>query len=314
MGVWLAAAIYGMALLLAFPESASRAGDLPGEKELQRAADSAMVGRSGSLVVVDVLSRKVLAAHRIDLAAQTVASPGSTLKPFVLLDLLEQGRLDPEQRLICRHQLRIGSVQMDCSHPISITQLTAQDAIAYSCNSYVAEVGPRLGAKEVLEVFRRAGLDSPTGLAPGEAVGRIDLPGNREQLQLEVLGDRGIEVTPLELLEAYRKLAERRRAGAQGSAAAVFAGLEESVSFGMAHAANVKSMKAAGKTGTAGSHGVSATHGFFAGYAPSDKPRVAMVVYLEHGRGMDAAALAQPVLAEIARRLQESLQKPLRKP
>jgi cell division protein FtsI/penicillin-binding protein 2 len=73
----------------------------------------------------------------------------------------------------------------------------------------------------------------------------------------------------------------------------------------MAHAAFVDGMRIAGKTGTAGSSGGAATHGFFAGYAPASRPRVAIVVYLERGRGMDAAALARPVFAELARSLQE---------
>jgi penicillin-binding protein 2 len=268
---------------------------------VQVATDEAMAAQPGALVVVDINSRKILAAHRLDLATRLRVRPGSTLKPFVLMALLESGKLDPAQHFVCRGQLQIGSVRMDCSHPAAITQLTAEDAIAYSCNSYLAEVGPRLNAGELVQVFRRAGFDSPTGLAPNEAVGHIGRPSNREELQLEVLGDRGIEVTPLELLEAYRKLGQRRRAGELGPDESVFTGLEDSVTFGMAHAANLEGVKIAGKTGTAASPGTAATHGFFVGYAPAGKPRIALVVYLETGRGMDAAALARPVVVELAR-------------
>jgi membrane carboxypeptidase/penicillin-binding protein len=120
-------------------------------------------------------------------------------------------------------------------------------------------------------------------------------------LQLEVLGDRGIEVTPLELLEAYRGLGERKLKGDIRNDGPVFAGLEESVTYGMAHGANFENWKIAGKTGTAASISAARTHGFFVGYAPAEKPRMAIVLYLENGRGMDAAALAKPVLAEFAR-------------
>jgi penicillin-binding protein 2 len=60
-------------------------------------------------------------------------------------------------------------------------------------------------------------------------------------------------------------------------------------------------MKIAGKTGTAASASTPRTHGFFVGYAPADKPEIVMVVFLEQGRGMDAAAVAQTVFAAFAR-------------
>ncbi|MGB9465175.1 MAG: penicillin-binding transpeptidase domain-containing protein, partial [Candidatus Acidiferrum sp.] len=83
--------------------------------------------------------------------------------------------------------------------------------------------------------------------------------------------------------------------------APVFGGLEQSVTYGMAHAANVEGMKIAGKTGTAASRKSARAHGFFVGYAPAEKPEIVMVVYLEQGRGGDAAAVAQDVIAEFAK-------------
>jgi penicillin-binding protein 2 len=268
---------------------------------LQQATDRAMAGRAGALVVMDVATGGILAAHDLDAAEQRLERPGSTLKPFVLDALLESGRLDPNLRLLCRRKLRIGSVEMDCTHPASVTELNAEDAIAYSCNTYVATVALRLSAAEVVDVFRRAGLDSPTGLAADESVGRIAVPANQQELQLEALGDRGIEITPIRLLEAYRQLALRQRSGDLGADAPIFAGLEQSVEFGMAHAAYVGGMKIAGKTGTAASQNTARTHGFFVGYAPAEKPEIVIVVFLEQGRGADAAAVAQTVFAAFVR-------------
>jgi cell division protein FtsI/penicillin-binding protein 2 len=260
-----------------------------------------MKRQSGALVVVDVASGEVLAAHRLDLAARTLARPGSTLKPFVLMELLKTRRLDANRKLVCRRGLRIGNVRMDCTHPASITELNASDAIAYSCNSYVAEVSLQLSGADLVQLLRRAGLDSRSGLAGDEAIGRIDRPRNPEELQLEALGSRGIEVTPLELLEAYRKLAIEQRSGKLGPAEPIFLGLRQSVAFGMAHAAQVDTIEVAGKTGTASSQETAQAHGLFVGYAPAQNPEIALVVFLERGRGLDAAALARPVFAEFAR-------------
>jgi cell division protein FtsI/penicillin-binding protein 2 len=122
---------------------------------------------------------------------------------------------------------------------------------------------------------------------------------------LQALGDWGIEVTPLELLFAYRTLARQKLSSQKpdsqqqgsnpGFASAVFQGLERSVLYGIAHAAQPTGTTAAGKTGTASGVNTLGSHGFFVGYAPADKPEIVLLVYLEHGRGMDAAAVAAPV-------------------
>jgi cell division protein FtsI/penicillin-binding protein 2 len=287
------------------------------KEELRAAVEHAMEGRGGAAVVADVSTGEVLASHDIEMAAHRLARPGSTVKPFVLMALLESGKIDASERLLCRRPLRIGGVRMDCAHPVSIVDLDAEEAIAYSCNSYFAEAAARLSAGELTGALRRAGMDSASGSVKDEASGKIEMPRDREMLQLEALGDRGIEVTALELLEAYRKLALRRRGASGGDAAAgraspapiaalradapVFAGLEESVTFGMAHAANVDGVKIAGKTGTAASRESARTHGFFVGYAPAEKPEIVVVIYLEQGNGGDAAGVARGIFAAAAK-------------
>jgi penicillin-binding protein 2 len=277
----------------------------PPSPSLQKAVDRAMAGRAGALVVVDVVSGSILASHNLKAAGRLAERPGSTVKPFVLLALIKAGKLHENEKLHCQRPLFVGAVRMDCTHSPAITELDAEEALAFSCNSYFAQVSPRLSAAELVQEFRQAGLNAPTGLVNEEAAGRIDQPVNQTELQLEALGDRGIKVTPLELLEAYRKLALLKRGGDAGLYEPVFKGLEDSVTFGIAHAANVEGMSVAGKTGTASSQATARTHGFFAGYAPAEKPEIVMVVFLAQGRGLDAAAIAQPVFAEFAREKQK---------
>jgi cell division protein FtsI/penicillin-binding protein 2 len=84
-------------------------------------------------------------------------------------------------------------------------------------------------------------------------------------------------------------------------AALVFEGLQDSVSYGMARAAQPASpMKVAGKTGTAPADEGPWTHGWFAGYAPADTPEIVLVVFLEKGHGSDAAALARQIFSAFA--------------
>jgi cell division protein FtsI/penicillin-binding protein 2 len=285
---------------LAVSLACSLAG-LTSPSQLQGAVDDAIAGRAGTIVVVSVMSQKVLASHNLALASAQLVRPGSTLKPFVLLALLESKKLDPRQHFLCKRPLYIGKIRMDCSHTSDIVALDADDAIAYSCNSYVAEVASRLDDRELVESLRRAGLDSPTGLAKVEAAGHVDRLTSSEEVQLAALGERGIEVTPLELLEAYRKLAVRRRTETTPLPKPILDGLEHAITYGTAHAAYVDGMKIAGKTGTATAPNASRTHGLFVGYAPADQPEIAVVVYIPQGHGLEAAKLAQPVFAEYAK-------------
>ena len=266
------------------------------DAQLQRAVDRALDGPAGTIAVIYIESSEILASKNLELAGRQLIRPGSTLKPFVLMALLDSGRLDPKRRLICKRSLHIEGLRLDCSHTPEVTQLDADDAIAYSCNSYVAEASLRMNGSELVQALRGAGLDSLTGLVTQESTGHINRPATQEQLQLTALGARGIEVTPLELLAAYRKLALRKRGGNVSPYEPIFEGLEHAVAYGTAHAAYVEGMKVAGKTGTAASAGKVRTHGIFVGFAPADKPEIAMVVYVPQGRGLDAAAIAQSVL------------------
>jgi penicillin-binding protein 2 len=281
-------------MLLFSSPCCSQSRDAP----LQLAVDHALDGPAGAIVVVEVGSGEMLASKNLEFAAKQLILPGSTLKPFVLMELLDSGKLDPKQRLICKRPLRIGGLRLDCSHTPEVTLLDADDAIAYSCNSYVAEAALRINGSELAQALRRAGLDSLTALAKSESTGHIESPSTQEQLQLTALGARGIEVTPLELLAAYRKLALRKRSGKISPYESVFQGLEHAIAYGTAHAAYVDEMKVAGKTGTAASAGSARTHGIFVGYAPADQPEIAIVVYIPQGRGLDAAAIAQSVFKE----------------
>jgi cell division protein FtsI/penicillin-binding protein 2 len=268
-----------------------------------------MAGKPGAVVVLDVSSGKILARSGGQVAAQRVTLPGSAVKPFVLLALLQSGKIDPKQRLACRRNLTIGGRQMDCTHSPAVSNLNATDAIAYSCNSYFAQMATRLDPAELAQAFARAGFTSSSRLAgsEGDAAGKVLLASDEPHLQLQALGYWGIEITPLELLVAYRNLALHRLRNDLPEAAPIFAGLEAAVQYGTAHEAGTAGLAVAGKTGTASSAASSSrsTHGFFVGYAPADKPAVVVLVFLEHGHGSDAAAIAGPIFAAYSKEPRE---------
>jgi cell division protein FtsI/penicillin-binding protein 2 len=264
---------------------------------LQDAADRALRHQRGAAIVLDLRTNKILAAHDLDIAGKRLATPGSTVKPFVLLKLLDLGLVKPSDRFVCPRFVTISGRRLDCTHPPLPGAIDPTDALAWSCNAFFAAASRRLPARELADTLRQSGFIATTELAP-EATGQVRTASTTEQIQLQALGEWGVMATPLELLEAYRKLAQRRD---EPNVQLVWLGLEHSVAYGMARAAKLDKVNIAGKTGTAAQPGGVATHGWFVGLAPAEKPEVAVVVYLERGRGLDAAALAQPILTEYFR-------------
>src|SRR6516164_388034 len=66
-----------------------------------------MASKPGTVVVMEVASGRIIAQWNPKVAALRVAAPGSTIKPFVLLALLQSGKLNPRQHVACRRLLKI---------------------------------------------------------------------------------------------------------------------------------------------------------------------------------------------------------------
>ena len=211
-----------------------------------------MAGNRGTAVVLAVNSGQILASYRLKVAAQRLASPGSSIKPFTLKALLDTGKLDAATALVCQRQLTVAGHRLDCSHPQTGQPLDAATALAYSCNSYFTTMATRLTPSQLRESFIDDGFTHTTGIATDEAVGSVALASSNDELQLQAIGEWGVRVTPLELLGAYRNLALLASSGADPKLAAIFQGLDGSTSYGMARSAQPEnSVRVAGKTGTA---------------------------------------------------------------
>ena len=244
----------------------------------QAALTSALQGTPAAGLVVDVKTGRQLAAVR---AINERHAPGSILKPLFLAAALEQHEVLPETTVFCRRNLHISDGTRDwnlaCTHPQSDVAFTAKEALAYSCNRYFAELADRIPPAQASAILEHYGL-APTSI-----------PQSREQKELLVLGVAGIAVSPAQMAVAYRRLALELD---QGNAPAVREGLRDSVTYGMAHNADVPGMEIAGKTGTAGDGAQGRSHGWFAGTGRLGHDEVVVVIYLPLGNGADAARLA----------------------
>jgi penicillin-binding protein 2 len=251
------------------------------------------VGSSVALLF-HLQDRRFLIADHPSIAQRMIFPPGSAIKPFSLLALLENGNLTAPEEYVCPGRLTIAGRSLNCSHPPLGLPMNVSRAIAYSCNCAVAHFAQRFRPGDLSNALEHSGFASVTGLLPGrEASGFVRDGLSGPACTLQALGEEGVQVTALELLGAYRRLANRVN---EKIAAPVLEGLEGAVEFGTAQAARLDHVRVAGKTGSVrtSNNGRAA---WFAGFAPSRSPEVVVTV-LVAGRsgGADAAPIAGRLL------------------
>jgi len=241
--------------------------------------------QGGTAVLLRVKDRSLAFVENAEAARGWVLPPGSTVKPLSLLALIDAGKLTDRDEFVCPQKLILKGRKLACSHPVGLPPMNVSRAIAYSCNCAVAHWALRFAPGELDAALLRAGFGPPLGYV------RRNLTG--ADCQLQAIGAEGVEVTPLEMVHAYRRLALR---AAEASFRPILEGLEGAVEFGTAQRAQLDRIRVAGKTGTTlGSNGAHAA--WFAGFAPSRTPEVAVVVLVQ-GRsgGGDAAPIAGQLL------------------
>ena len=104
-----------------------------------------------------------------------MVAPGSSIKPFTLLELLQSGKVAAQTALLCKRFVSIDGHKLDCSHPKTDQPLDPAEALAYSCNSYFTEVALRLTPTELQSSLVRDGFASLTGLTSDEVSGSVSL-------------------------------------------------------------------------------------------------------------------------------------------
>ena len=247
--------------------AANDTDEAPPVADWNQSVSAAMAGRSGVAVVVERASGRILASHNLALAQRMAALPGSTLKPFVVWALLDLHRLGATETLLCPRTLVIAGRSFACTHPVLDSPMTAETALAYSCNNFVAHFASRFRDGDLAGFLRAHGFSNA---APALGPDRI---------RMQALGEADVRVTPLELARAYARLADT-------APDVVKQGLRSAVLYGTAQLAGGSGLS--GKTGTAGGRA------WFAGFTRE----VAVVVVMPGASGGgDAAPIAKQIVA-----------------
>jgi stage II sporulation protein D len=234
-----------------------------------------LVASDGAAVVVARATGKVVRVENPASAKHLAVAPGSAIKPFVLAALLQSGKLSAKEKFQCPGTLIIDGHNLTCAHPHMAAALGVEEAIAYSCNNFVAHFASRFGDGELARYLALYGFASVQAVS-----------GDGRKM-LQALGETGLEVTALEMARAYRKLAGE-------GPPEVLAGLRGAVEYGTAQLASVDGVPLWGKTGTAISHGLHLA--WFAGFTPTEA-----IAVVKQGRagGVDAAPVARTILESL---------------
>jgi cell division protein FtsI (penicillin-binding protein 3) len=275
---------------------------------------------------------KWLPDHRRNRAVTDIYEPGSTFKIVTASAAIEERVLGPEAWIDCSPgHINIGSRRVYDVHTYGVLSFT--DVIVKSSNVGAIKVGFRLGPERIGRYVRRFGFG--TRLSP-------DLPGEVPGIVWNQLSDDALAsvsigyqvgVTPLQMASAVSSIAnggqllephivraiqrgdERevvkprvlRRTVAPETAATLTTIMEDVVVRGTARAAQVNGYTIAGKTGTAakivkGAYSKSEYMSSFAGFAPSRKPAVTILVVIDSPRrgSTYGGAVAAPIFKRIA--------------
>jgi cell division protein FtsI (penicillin-binding protein 3) len=295
---------------------------------------------SGSMVILDVPTGEILAmvnqpsfnpnsraaidpAYKRNRAETDLVEPGSTMKAFTISAALESGKWKPHTPVDTNPgSLTLYGHRISDVHNKGLIDVTG--VITYSSNVGAAKIAQTMTREHMYDVYHRFGFGEVTGSGfPGEAPGNLPIPKNWGPVeQVTIAYGYGLNLTPLQLAQAYGALANNGRLraptfvkGVQNPDRAVIdpqiaaqlrAMLETVVSpRGSGLKAAVTNYRVAGKTGTsrtaAGGGYEKKYISLFAGMVPASAPRLVGVVVIHDPQGTVyyGGLVAAPVFSRV---------------
>lgn len=260
---------------------------------------------------------------------QSQYPPGSTFKIITAIAALEEGVIDPATRVTCTGGVSHGSHFFGCWKKGGHGAMDLHDALVNSCDVYFYEVGKRLGIERIHKWATAFGIGKESGL--GFMKERQGLMPNTEwkkekrhlpwylgDTYISSIGQGAVTTTPIQMAQVMASVANGGRIfkptlvkGTYAPASTVGLkpdtvqrirkALNDVVAGGTGKNAFLPYVSVGGKTGTVQVVSKSSRlsgekymdHAWFVAFAPTDKPEIAMAVFVEHGGG--GGAVAAPI-------------------
>jgi hypothetical protein len=297
---------------------------------IQEAAVTALAGRFGGIAALDPHNGKIRALAGVAFSAPQ--PPGSVFKIITATAALEQKLVKPTTDFPVETHAIIDGVRLENANGESCGGTFVQ-TFAHSCNSVFAPLGVKLGAARLVAAAERFGFNQQPQI-PGAAMSTIP-PATEIDSPLAVgstaIGQGQVLATPLEMALAASTIAggglrpeatlietdepkELRRVTSEAVAREVEKMMVEVVRSGTGTAASLAPVAVAGKTGTAELRSTagptaatdpeaagSDTDAWFAAYAPTKRPKLAVgVLFVKNGAGGTTAAPAAKIVLDAA--------------
>ena len=266
-----------------------------------------------------------------------VYEPGSVNKLITIAGALEEGIVQPDDKLEIRDTIKVADHTFKEHDPHGVVHWSITDVMAQSSNVGSIMLGQKLGKDRLDLYLREFGFGSKTGLGfPGESAGLMLDPKKWSGTSLPTIAiGQGVAVSAMQMLAAYNTVAnggeyiapklvkatldakgnekpappaERRRVISERTASQLTAMLGEVVRVGTGIKAHIDGYSVAGKTGTArkpleGARGYKAGAyvSSFAGFVPAERPALSAIVMLDEPTPIYGGLVAAPVFADVMR-------------
>ena len=173
--------------------------------DLAHLAQSALLGRRGSVVLLDPRTGAVLAAVSDPRTAEAGGTPAfeerrepASISKLITTAAALRAGLDPDAaiaQMTCTGSQRYQGGTLWCSHPAGRLE-GLDEALAMSCNVAFANLGVLVGRKRLLDELRRWGFDGGAlGLGPAGRI--LTAAGSERQLADLSIGLEATDLTPL---------------------------------------------------------------------------------------------------------------------
>ena len=215
----------------------------------QQAAEKAMEGREGAVVIVDPQTGELLAlvsrpnydpnlfidpldkskwwaltqrSHPFMNRALSVYPPGSIFKVVTMSAALTEGLTKPDEVFNCPGYYRVNNRYAACWKTTGHGRLTMAEGLTQSCDVVFYELGKRLGPDRLAGFAVNYGLGEKTGIdLPQEKKGLVPTEGWKKKIWGEQwydgdsinygIGQGFVQVTPLQMAAVYGTIATGKR-------------------------------------------------------------------------------------------------------
>lgn len=263
--------------------------------------------------------------------------PGSIMKPVTMALAIDQGKVTPDTTGDYSNMVVVDGHEIHTATNVAFGHETMTQVLENSDNVAMVDVANKLGNQAMYDNLKKFGLLDKTGIdISGESTGSVPrLRDWRNISRANISFGQGISITPIQMVMAYAALAnggklvtpqivdkivqsDGETSGFQtkevgqvvqpDTAAKIKEMLVSVVTHREGQRAAVTGFRVAGKTGTAqvaktdgSGYDENMHNGSFAGFAPADDPKFAMLVRLNNPKTVKfAESSAAPVFGQIA--------------